>query len=250
MKKEKLWLFDFDGTLAAIGHNYHAARLHPDCQEMLIVLIEKFPGRVAVVSSRPLHDLVSRIPVPGLFLGGSSGLAWLLPGGEKKIFQAVSEKHLSKNREAVLLKIQELGLLYDVDTEDKLSSVALHAPHLPRLIQQHIFTAAKNCGKENACEVFVGPESVEIYFLPASARLAAIPNLCSLLGLDPEAVEIIYAGDDAHDIPLMQWILQHTGRVYTVGYQSLVAGGQVIQNASLLAQECIRLCERPGSAAA
>ena len=97
---------------------------------------------------------------------------------------------------------------------------------------------------------FEGPESVEIYFLPANTRLAVIPNLCSLLALDPEAVEITYAGDDEHDIPLMQWILQHNGCVYTVGYQSLVAGGQVIQNASLLAQEFIRLCESPGSAAA
>ena len=109
MKKEKLWMFDFDGTLAAIGHNYHAARLHPDCQEMLIMLIEKFPGRVAVVSSRPLYDLISRIPVPGLFLGGSSGLAWLLPGGEKKMFHAVFEKHLNKNREAVLLENTRTG---------------------------------------------------------------------------------------------------------------------------------------------
>jgi trehalose 6-phosphate phosphatase len=249
MKQEKLWLFDFDGALAAV-HNHHAARLDPDCRDMLIMLIEKFPGRVAVVSSRPLNDLSSRIPVPGLFLGGTSGLAWLLPGGGKRYFHSSFAKPLYTARAALLPKIKELELNCGVDTEDKLWAFTLHVPHLSRQIQKYIFNTAQNWRSVCACEVFQGPESVKIHLLPENTKDAVIPHLCALLGLDPDAVRMTYAGGDENDIPLMRRILRHRGYVYTIGDTPLVSGGRIVKNPSLLAHEIFRLCECTGSAAA
>lgn len=249
MKQEKLWLFDFDSALAAV-HNHHAARLDPDCKDMLNMLIENFPGRVAVVSSRPLNDLLSRIPVPGLFLGGNSGLAWLLPGGGKRIFHSIPGKPLYKARAALLPKIKELELNCGVDTEDKLWAFTLHVPHLPRQIQKYIFNTVQNWRSVCVCEVFQGPEFVKIHLLPENTKDAVIPHLCSLLGLDPDAVRMTYAGGDGNDISLMQRILRHRGYVYTIGDTPVFAGGHIVKNPSLLAHEIFRLCESTGRAAA
>lgn len=46
----------------------------------------------------------------------------------------------------------------------------------------------------------------------------------------------------------MQWVLQHGGRVYTVGNRPLVAGGHVVKSPSLLAREITRLRDGFGSA--
>ncbi|MBN2106666.1 MAG: hypothetical protein JW832_04510 [Deltaproteobacteria bacterium] len=249
MKQEKLWLFDFDGALAG-GRKYHAARLDPDCRDMLIMLIEKFPGRVAVVSSRSLNDLACRIPAPGLFLGGTSGLAWLLPGGGKRIFHSIVGKPLYKARAALLPRIKELELNCGVDTEDRLWAFTLHVPHLSREIQKYIFNTAQTWRSVCSCEVFQGPESVKIHLLRENIKDAVFSHFCSLLGLDPDAVLMTYAGGDENDIPLMRRILQHNGYVYTIGDTPLVPGGHLVKNSSLLAHEIFRLCESAGSAAA
>ena len=72
--QRSLWVFDFDGTLSPIVPERNEARLHRECERMLRFLARSPWNRVAVLSSRTLDDVVSRVPVPGVFVGGASGL--------------------------------------------------------------------------------------------------------------------------------------------------------------------------------
>ena len=78
--RRSLWVFDFDGALSWIVPDRNEARLHRGCERMLRFLARSPWNRVAVLSSRTLDDVVSRVPVPGVFVGGASGLEWRLPG--------------------------------------------------------------------------------------------------------------------------------------------------------------------------
>ena len=75
--QRSLWVFDFDGTLSSIVPNRAEAHLHRECERMLRFLARSPWNRVAVISSRMLDDMVARVAVPGVFLGGASGLEWM-----------------------------------------------------------------------------------------------------------------------------------------------------------------------------
>src|SRR5512139_1848564 len=88
----RLWVFDFDGTLSPLVPDRSTATLHPACREVLEELSAGPQEIVAVLSSRAIDDLVPRVPVPGVFLGGGSGLVWHLPGGLRVRPGAETEK--------------------------------------------------------------------------------------------------------------------------------------------------------------
>src|SRR3972149_2640835 len=77
----RLWVFDFDGTLSPLVPDRTVARLHPASLALLKDLVADPRDRVAVLSSRTLEDIVPRVPVPQVYLGGGCGLAWRIPGG-------------------------------------------------------------------------------------------------------------------------------------------------------------------------
>ena len=92
-----LWVFDFDGTLSPIVPDRSVARLHRECERMLRFLVRSPWNRVAVLSSRALDDIVARVPVPGVFVGGAGGLEWKLPGGHRFGPGTASEALLEKS---------------------------------------------------------------------------------------------------------------------------------------------------------
>ena len=81
--ERSLWVFDFDGTLSSIVPDRNEARLHRECERMLRFLARSPWNRVAVLSSRTLDDIVSGVPIPGVFVGGASGLEWRLSRGRR-----------------------------------------------------------------------------------------------------------------------------------------------------------------------
>jgi trehalose-6-phosphatase len=166
------------------------------------------------------------------------------------VYRSVSELRQNRVRADVLPKLKQLSLLYGVDMEDKLSSVVLHFPHLPAQTQQAIVAAARGWGLSYACEIFYGPESVAVHFLPAEAGIAAMTHVCSLLAVDAGSVSITYASNDAADIPVMAWVLQRGGTVYTVGDAPLIAGARRVPTPRHLAQTITSLCTAPAGTAA
>src|SRR3970282_1740982 len=107
--RRSLWVFDFDGTLSPIVPDRTEARLHRECERMLRFLARSPWTRVAVLSSRRLDDIVSRVPVPGIFIGGASGLEWRLPGGHRIGPGAASESLLAARRRAVFPLFEEIA---------------------------------------------------------------------------------------------------------------------------------------------
>ena len=124
--RRSLWVFDFDGTLSTIVPDRTEARLHRECERMLRLLARSPWNRVAVLSSRALDDIVSRLPVPGVFVGGASGLEWQLPGGHRVGPGAASEALLATKRQAVSPLLKEMASIPGVEIEDKRWSVAVH----------------------------------------------------------------------------------------------------------------------------
>src|SRR3972149_7366988 len=86
-----LWVFAFDGTLSPLAPDRPVARRHPASLALLKALAADTRGRVAVLSSRTLEDIVPRVPVPQAYLGGGCGLGWRAPGGER-IFPGKKEE--------------------------------------------------------------------------------------------------------------------------------------------------------------
>jgi trehalose 6-phosphate phosphatase len=97
----RLWAFDFDGTISRIVPVRQETTLDGKCERMLRYLLSSPWNRVAVISSRALDDIVPRVPLPGLFVGGGSGLEWRLPEGARIGPDAAAEKQLSTNRHEV-----------------------------------------------------------------------------------------------------------------------------------------------------
>ncbi|MCE5263636.1 MAG: trehalose-phosphatase, partial [Deltaproteobacteria bacterium] len=64
-----LWFFDFDGTISEFVSRSAEAEIHPACRDLLGDLAALSLQRVAILSSRSLDDLISRVDIPGVFLG-------------------------------------------------------------------------------------------------------------------------------------------------------------------------------------
>ena len=124
--KRTFWIFDFDGTLSPIVADRNAAYLHPECRKLLKELSNNKSYHVAILSSRMLDDIVPRIDVPGVYIGGNNGLRWYLPQGRVLDCTNLFSGHLRKTRRLMIRRIVELKELPDIVIEDKEWSMAIN----------------------------------------------------------------------------------------------------------------------------
>jgi trehalose 6-phosphate phosphatase len=210
-------VFDFDGTLSPLVPDRGAARLHPESRALLKSLAAESGNRVAVLSSRSLEDLASRIPVPGLFLGGGSGLEWRLPGGHRIRPGDKAEERLEAAREAVLPDMTRILAFPGVDLEDKRWSVAVHFRRvLPEALCM-LHPLLRDLKKHPGIRVYEGPAAAEVQFFPSVNKSFGVRRLCRLLRLDPAEDRIFYAGDDENDVVAMRWVISKQGTAIAVG---------------------------------
>lgn len=120
----RYYLFlDYDGTLVPFAPTPEQAVLSPELLELLKRLARRRDLRVAVISGRDLKDLLSFLPVPGLYLvachggiikepgsepyclGGSSGLEQL-----KYLEKAAADRF--KNKKGFLLEPKAVSLAF------------------------------------------------------------------------------------------------------------------------------------------
>ena len=231
-----LWVFDFAGTLSPIVPDRTEARLHRECERMLRFLVRSPWNRVAVLSSRALDDIVARVPVPGVFVGGASGLEWQLPGGHRIGPGAASEALLAAKRRAVSPLLMELASVPGVEIEDKRWSVAVHYRNAsPRSFRRRA-SILQRLRNRKGIKVFRGPEAVEVQMLGGGGKSAGVRRLCRIADRDPSRERIVYAGDDENDAVAIRWVLSKGGAVIVVGNRITVSRAMRVEGPAGLAR--------------
>jgi trehalose 6-phosphate phosphatase len=232
---ERLWIFDFDGTLAPLVPERDKAKLHPISLSLLYDLKEMPGQRVAVLSSRHLDDLVPRIPLPGLFLSGGSGMEWQLPDGPRLTFG--DRRKLDEIRNAILPRLKEIASLPGIELEDKEWSVAFHTRNADQVGEKEIFSRIEELQPGYQFGIFKGPEVIEVHFMTGVDKSYGVRTFCQLLKFDPSEGEIVYVGDDTNDARAMEWVDYLGGITVTVGDSPLISGSRVVGDQIALADE-------------
>jgi len=231
-----LWAFDFDGTLSPIVPDRAEARLHRECERMLRFLARSPWNRVAVLSSRTLDDIVSRVPVPGVFIGGASGLEWQFPGGHRTGPGAASDALLEKKRTAVSPILKEMAFIPGVEIEDKRWSVAIHYRNAsPRSFRKRT-SLLQRLRERTGIKVYRGPEVVEVQLAPGWGKSAGVRRLCRITDWDPSRERTVYAGDDENDAVAIRWVLSKGGTGIVVGCRITVPNAMHVDGPACLAQ--------------
>jgi len=250
MYREKIWFFDFDGTLSPIVPDRDRAELHPACGRMLADLLKMPLQHVAVLSSRRLDDLAGRVPLEGLFLGGTSGTEWQVPGGHRMAFSGNPARVLESRRRVLVPEIRELANLAGVEVEDKNWSVALHTRRAPEASRLELNRRLASWQPGARVRVFRGPEVHEIQLVPRVSKSFGVRMLCRFMKFTPRPGTLFYAGDDENDALAMRLVTRLGGTAVTVGERALIPAATVVKDQRELVDEVWRLANLvavPGS---
>lgn len=238
-----LWVFDFDGTLSPIVPDRNEARLHRECERMLRFLARSPWNRVAVLSSRTLDDIVSRLPVPGVFIGGACGLEWQLPGGHRTGPGSASETLLAAKRQTVFPLLKEMASLPGVEIEDKRWTIAIHYRNAsPRTFRRRV-SLLQRLRNRKGIRVYRGPEVAEVLLIGGGGKSAGVRRLCRFADRDPSSDRIVYAGDDENDAVAIRWVLSKGGAGIIVGNRITVPQAHYVEGPADLARAVRQLEE-------
>lgn len=241
--QKRLWIFDFDGTLSTLVPVRDRAKLHP---VLLIVLAEltAMPlQRVAILSSRILNDLIKRVPVGGLYLGGSSGIEWRFPEGDR--FACEDRQRLVETRKTIIPALHRIASLPGIELEDKEWSIALHTRRADPDHKDELLSRIENWNDRGRVTIFSGPEVLEVQLIPGVDKAYGVRSLCRMLDFDPVENQTIYAGDDTNDACAMGWIERNGGITITVGESPLIPGSTVVQDQIALADKVREIAGLP-----
>jgi trehalose-phosphatase len=231
-----LWVFDFDGTLSPIVDDRHAARIHPMCRELLKKLSRTPSHFVAVLSSREIEDLVKRVPLPRVILGGASGLEWRLPGGHRIRPGDPVESRRDKARRDIDPLLARLSFIPGVEVEDKGWSIAIHHRHVLPGVLPMLEPLLRELDAAPDIRVFRGPSVAEVQLLRNVSKSFGLRTICRILGIDPTKDRVMYAGDDENDAVAMRWVLRKGGIAFSVGGVARTPGARVVENPVALAR--------------
>jgi len=232
----RLFVFDFDGTLSPLVPDRSAAQLHPACRALLRALAGHPGNVVAVLSSRAIEDLVPRVPVPRVYLGGGSGLEWRLPGGHRVKPGDDAERARERARETLRAPLGRLKAFPGVEVEEKRWSAAVHyRAVLPEAVPM-LVPLLEELRRTPGIRVFDGPAAAEVQFFPFMNKAVGVRRLCRILSFDPHGAVIVYAGDDDNDAVAMRWVLSRKGTAFAVGGRVRVPGARHVAGPAALAR--------------
>ena len=237
----RLWVFDFDGTLSPIVPVRTEARMHPACRSLLLDLVRAPGNMVAILSSRSLEDLFSRVPVPRVFLGGGSGLAWRLPGGQRILPGKEEMSSAERGRTRLAPVVKEISSLPGTDIEDKGWSIAVHYRKVSPDARKSLGPLLEKIRKRKEIRMFDGPAVAEIQLVPGWEKSLGLGSLCRFLRFNPSGGRIVYAGDDENDGTAMRWAISRKGTALAVGIRPRVPGARVVSGPAALASAVRRI---------
>ncbi len=236
-----LWVFDFDGTISEFVSSPDEAEIHPACRDLLRDLAALPMHRVAILSSRHLDDIVARVDIPGLFLGGSSGMEWRRPTGERFLADPSQAARIRANRQIILPNLRMLEQIPGIELEDKQWSVAVHvlrAPEVSRNLADRYLCGLRD---RRILRFFKGREVYEIPFLPGMNKAIGVKRIYEILHSNRGGNGMVYAGDDENDATAMEWVIRQGGVAFSVGKKAIIPAAVHVPGPEWLAAEIRRL---------
>ncbi|NNG47585.1 MAG: trehalose-phosphatase [Deltaproteobacteria bacterium] len=237
----RLWVFDFDGTLSPIVPVRTEARMHPACRSLLLDLVRAPGNMVAILSSRSLEDLLPRVPVPRVFLGGGSGLEWRLHGGQRILPGRDEVLSAKRGRTRIAPVLKEISSIPGTDLEDKGWSIAVHYRKVSPEARTTLGSLLEKVRRKKEIRMFEGPAVAEIQLVPGWEKSLGLASLCRFLRFDPSGGRIVYAGDDENDGTAMRWAISRKGTALAVGIRPRVPGARVVSGPAALANAVRRI---------
>lgn len=235
---ERLWIFDFDGTLSPFVSDRSKAALHPQCKNLLLDLTASNDQHVAILSSRTLDDLMRRVDIYGVYCGGNCGVEWCLPGNTRLTFAGLLEADLSSARNLLAHRLSLLRAPPGVEIEDKKWSITIHL----RQASPHIRAKVNKIVSQFGFQTFKGHEALEIAMIKNMNKKFGVSVLCDkIFEYNADKCHLIYAGDDENDRLAMSYVLSRGGLAISVGDEPLVADAIMVTSPEDLAVTCREL---------
>ncbi len=192
--------FDFDGTLAPIVPDRHAAAMRPRTRRLLAALCERFP--CAVLSGRSRPDVSARLAGASVkYVVGNHGL-------ESEERETESD---AGGMQAIRQRLEsDLGDRHGIDIEDKRFSLSIHYRRSRRKQDARAAIQAAAASLPTPVRLVAGKLVVNV--LPASAPHKG-DALMALRGIE-RADTALYVGDDVTDEDVFS--LDQPGRLLSV----------------------------------
>lgn len=238
---ETIWMFDFDGTISEFASSPDEAEIHPACRDLIRDLATRPFQRVAILSSRLLDDVVKRVRIPGVYLGGGSGMEWRRPGGGRFLADPAQLAPLKKSRQAILPPLRKLERIPGIDLEDKRWSAAVHVRRASKAGRYLAEMYLGQLRRRRLLRFSRGRDAFEIPFLTGMNKAVGAKMFAGLLGRSRGAAPIIYAGDGENDAMAMKWVLRKGGMAFAVGKEAIIPAAKLVPGPASLAAEIRRL---------
>jgi len=235
--QETIWFFDFDGTLSEFVPNPDEAEIHPACRDLLRDLTAVPLQRVAILSSRLLDDVIKRVHIPGVYMGGGCGMEWRRPSGERFLVDPTQVAPLKKNRQAIMPSLQKLGRIPGIDMEDKRWSIAVHVRRASKAGKYLVEMYLGELRRRRMLRYFRGRDAFEIPFLAGINKAIGAKLIAEILRCDHGVSRMVYAGDDENDAMAMKWVVRKGGMAFAVGKKAIIPAARLVSSPASLAAE-------------
>lgn len=235
---ERLWIFDFDGTLSSLEPKRFKAALNHHAKRLLLDVLATNNQHVAVLSNRPVHDLLRRVNISGVCYGGYSGIEWRLPGKTRRSFAGLLETDLRATRKRMMCELSILCRMPGVAIEDKKWSITIRL----RGASPEVRNMAVAIVSQLDCQTFQEHDAIEIPLIRKTDKRFGVSLLCDeIYPSNADNCHLIYAGDDEDDKLAMVEVLSRGGIVLNVGDKPLITDAIAVASPQDLAITCRKL---------
>lgn len=226
----RIWVFDFDGTLAPIVPERDAAAMLPGFDSILNTLAGRPGNTVAILSSRTLDDLRTRLTMDGIYLGGASGLHWQSPDGAVICINPEAIERAGRCRRGLVPLLRELLRPYPIDWEDKETSLTIHYRTLAAPVREQVRLLLRSFCFAHRVSYSEGPLALEIRFDASIKKVEGLRALLRVLGAAAVPPQFVFAGDDDNDAEAMHWLIAAGGTAVVVGERIVVPRAVVLRD--------------------
>lgn len=232
----RLWIFNFDGTIAPKAVDRTATILDPECEALLKNLSEKPMDQVVIVSNRSIDDIAGRVTIPGVILGGCYGIEWQLPSGFRIGAFRDYEDDLIHMRTKIVSELYEIISGQGFEIEDKLWSIAVYAGKTNQITWRNISKKVTAWAMGHGLTFYSEDDHLDVQMIQGFNKSVGISYLARQFNLNQNSDSIFYVGSDESDAIALWWTMFFGGT-------SVVVGEKLSMPGVLYAKDCSRLAE-------